>query len=109
MYDNLVCEVIQEDVLDELLDAFYTIDITIPPEVVTKQLYEFYIKRVVKSEEEETRYMRKINYLINKHQNTIVKTWDLPKNKKRKTKIQTKPSAISRRACCYHIKVPKHP
>lgn len=79
MYDNLVCEAIQEDVLDELLDAFYTIDITIPPEVVTKQLYEFYIKRVVKSEEEGTRYMIKINYLINKHQNTIVKTWDLPK------------------------------
>lgn len=79
MYDNLVCEAIHQDALDELLDAFYTIDITIPPEVVTKQLYEFYIKRAVKSEEAETRYMRKINYLINKHQNTIVKTWDLPK------------------------------
>ena len=78
-YDNIVRDAIREDVLDELLDAFYKIDITIPPEVVTKQLYEFYIKRVVTTEEDRKRYMRKINYLINKHQNVIVKTLDAPK------------------------------
>ena len=78
-YDNIVRDAIREDVLDELLDAFYKIDITIPPEVVTKQLYEFYIKRVVTTEEDRKRYMRKINYLINKHQNVIVKTLDSPK------------------------------
>ncbi len=79
-YDNIVRDAIREDVLDELLDTFYRIDITISPEVVTKQLYDFYIKRVVKTEEERARYMRKINYLINKHQNVIVKTLDAPKN-----------------------------
>jgi branched-subunit amino acid aminotransferase/4-amino-4-deoxychorismate lyase len=47
---------------------------------VTKQLYDFYIVRVVKTDEERARYMRKINYLINKHQNVIVKTLDAPKN-----------------------------
>lgn len=79
-YDNIVRDAIREDVLDELLDTFYKADTTIPPEVVTKQLYDFYIARVVKTEEERARYMRKINYLINKHQNVIVKTLDAPKN-----------------------------
>ena len=78
-YDKIVQDAIREDVLDELLDAFYRIDITIPPEIVTKQLYEFYIKRVVQTEEERACYMTKINYLINKHQNVIVKTLDAPK------------------------------
>ena len=78
-YDNLVRDALRDGILDELLDAFYRIDITIPPEVVTKQLYEFYIKKVVKTEAERTRYRRKINYLINKHQVVIVKTLDAPK------------------------------
>ena len=30
-YDKIVQDAIREDVLDELLDAFYRIDITIPP------------------------------------------------------------------------------
>ena len=79
IFDSLVYECIDKNILDELLDAFYIADVTIPPEVVTKQLYKFYIKRVVKTEEERARYMRKINYLINKHQNVIVKTLDAPK------------------------------
>lgn len=79
-YDNIVRDAIREDVLDELLDTFYKGNITIPPEVVTKQLYDFYITRVVKTEEERARYMKKINYLINKHQNVILKTLDAPKN-----------------------------
>lgn len=78
-YDNLVHDAIREDILDELLDAFYRIDITIPPEIVTKQLYEFYVKNIVRSEAECERYLRKINYLINKHQVVIVKTLDAPK------------------------------
>ena len=79
VFDSLVYDCIEKDILDDLLDLLYSIDITLPPEVVTKQLYEFYIKRVVKTEEEQVRYMRKINYLINKHQNVIVKTLDAPK------------------------------
>ena len=78
-YDKIVQDAIREDVLDELLDAFYRIDITIPPEIVTKQLYEFDIKRVLQTEEDRAGYMRKIKYLINKHQNVIVKTLDAPK------------------------------
>lgn len=78
VFDSLVYDCIEKDILDELLDALYIADVTIPLEVVTKQLYEFYIKRVVKTEEERARYMRKINYLINKHQNVIVKTLDAP-------------------------------
>ena len=80
IFDSLVYDCIEKDILDDLLDLLYSIDITIPPEVVNKQLYEFYIKRVVKTEEEQARYMRKINYLINKHQNVIVTTLDAPKS-----------------------------
>lgn len=80
VFDSLVYECIQKDILDDLLDVCYSTEITIPPEVVTKQLYEFYVKRIVKTEEERARYMRKINYLINKHQNIIVKTLDAPKS-----------------------------
>ena len=79
--ENIVRDAIKENVLDDVLDIFYAVDITIPPEIVTKQLYDFYIMRVVKTDEERARYMRKINYLINKHQNVIVKTLDAPKNK----------------------------
>ena len=79
-FENIVREAIKENVLDDVLDIFYASDITIPPEVVTKQLYDFYIVRVVKTDEERARYMQKINYLINKHQNVIVKTLDAPKN-----------------------------
>lgn len=79
-FENIVRDAIKEGVLDELLDDFYKVDITISPEIVTKQLYDFYIMRVVKTDEERARYMRKINYLINKHQTVIVKTLDAPKN-----------------------------
>ena len=79
-FENIVRDAIKENVLDDILDIFYAANITIPPEVVTKQLYDFYIVRVVKTDEERARYMRKINYLINKHQNVIVKTLDAPKN-----------------------------
>ena len=79
-FENIVRDAIKENVLDDVLDIFYAADITIPPEVVTKQLYDFYIVRVVKTDEERARYMQKINYLINKHQNVIVKTLDAPKN-----------------------------
>ena len=77
-FDPIVRDAIRGDILDELLDAFYRIEITIPPEVVTKELYNFYILRVAKTQEERDRYKRKINYLINKHQNVIVKTLDAP-------------------------------
>ena len=79
-FENIVRDAIKENVLDDVLDIFYAADITIPPDVVTKQLYDFYIVRVVKTDEERARYVRKINYLINKHQNVIVKTLDAPKN-----------------------------
>ena len=79
-FENIVRDAIKEGVLDELLDDFYKVDITISPEIVTKQLYDFYIMRVVKTDEERARYMRKINYLINKHQTVIVKTLEAPKN-----------------------------
>ena len=79
-FENILHDAIKENVLDDVLDIFYAADITIPPEVVTKQLYDFYIVRVVKTDEERARYMRKINYLINKHQNVIVQTLDAPKN-----------------------------
>ena len=79
-FENMVQEAIKEGVLDDLLDDFYKADITISPEIVTKQLYDFYIMRVVKTDEERARYMRKINYLINKHQTVIVKTLVAPKN-----------------------------
>ena len=78
-FDSLVRDALREGILDELLDEFYRIDITIPPEVVTEQLHEFYVKKVVKSEAERERYLRKINYLINKHQVVIVKTLDVRK------------------------------
>ena len=82
-FENIIRDAIKENVLDDVLDIFYAADITIPPEIVTKQLYDFYIyiMRVVKTDEERARYMRKINYLINKHQNVIVKTLDAPKKK----------------------------
>ena len=80
-FENIVREAIKEDILDDLLDDFYKVDITISPEIVTKQLYDFYILRLIKDNEECIRYQRKINYLINKHQNVIVKTLDAPKSK----------------------------
>ena len=61
-FENIVRDAIKENVLDDILDIFYAANITIPPEVVTKQLYDFYIVRVVKTDEERARYMRKINY-----------------------------------------------
>lgn len=78
--ENIVRDAIKTNALDDVLDSFYAANIDIPPQIVTKQLYDFYIVRVVKTDEECTRYMRKINYLINKHQNVIVKNLDAPKN-----------------------------
>ena len=77
-FDNIVRKAIVENILDELLDVFYRMEISIPPDVVTKELYNFYIPRVVKTAKERDRYRRKIYYLINKHQNVIVKTLDAP-------------------------------
>ena len=69
---------VDQNILDELLDVFYRMDISIPPDIVTRELYNFYIPRVVKTAKERNRYRRKIYYLINKHQNVIVKTLDAP-------------------------------
>ncbi len=77
-FDNIVRKAIEENILDELLDVFYRMDISIPPDIVTRELYNFYIPRVVKTAKERNRYRRKIYYLINKHQNVIVKTLDAP-------------------------------
>ena len=77
-FDNIVRKSIEENILDELLDVFYRMEISIPPDIVTKELYNFYIPRVVKTAKERARYRRKIYYLINKHQNVIVKTLDAP-------------------------------
>ena len=80
-FENIVRDAIVDNILDELLDVLYKADITISPEIVTKQLYDFYIMRLIKDSEERLRYKRKINYLINKHQNVIVKTLDAPESK----------------------------
>ena len=53
-------EAIKDDILDDLLDDFYKVDITISPEIVTKQFYDFYIVRLIKDNEERLRYQRKI-------------------------------------------------
>ena len=37
-FENIVRDAIKEGVLDELLDDFYKVDITLSPEIVTKQL-----------------------------------------------------------------------
>lgn len=79
-FENIVREAIKDDVLDELLDICYGLDIPISPEIVTEQLYDFYITRVVKTEDERARYRKKMNYLINKHQVVVVKTMDIPQN-----------------------------
>lgn len=80
-FENIVRDAIKENVLDDLLDVFDAADMTVPPEVVTKQLYDFYIAPAVKTDEERARYLQKINYLINKHQIVIVKTLDVPEKK----------------------------
>lgn len=79
-FDAIVCEAILEDVLDELLDMCYKSGITIPPEVVTKQLSDYYVNKGNFTAEEKDSYNRKINYLINKHQVVIIRTMDAPKH-----------------------------
>jgi hypothetical protein len=76
-FENILHDAIKENVLDEVLDIFYAADITIPPEVVTKQLYDFYITKIATSPEGRD----KINYLINKNQIAIIKALDTIKNK----------------------------
>ena len=76
-YDNIVREAICEQILDELLDTFYKVDITIPSEIVTKELFDYYVSAHVKTEEERERCRQKIHYLINKHQSVIIRTLDI--------------------------------
>ena len=75
--ENIVRDAIKENVLDDVLDIFYAADITIPPEVVTKQICDFYITKIATSSEGRD----KINYLINKNQIAIIKALDTIKNK----------------------------
>ena len=76
-FENILHDAIKENVLDEVLDIFYAADITIPPEVVTKQICDFYIIKIATSPEGRD----KINYLINKNQIAIIKALDTIKNK----------------------------
>ena len=76
-FENILHDAIEENVLDEVLDIFYAADITIPPEVVTKQICDFYITKISTSPEGRD----KINYLINKNQIAIIKALDTIKNK----------------------------
>ena len=76
-FENILHDAIKENVLDEMLDIFYAADITIPPEVVTKQICDFYITKIATSPEGRD----KINYLINKNQIAIIKALDTIKNK----------------------------
>ena len=76
-FENILHDAIKENVLDEVLDIFYAADITIPPEVVTKQICDFYITKIATSPEGRD----KINYLINKNQIAIIKALDTIKNK----------------------------
>ena len=75
--ENIVRDAIKENVLDDVLDSFYVANIDIPPQIVTKQLCDFYITKIATSP--EGRY--KINYLINKNQIAIIKALDTIKNK----------------------------
>ena len=76
-FENILHDAIKENVLDEVLDIFYAADITIPPEVVTKQICDFYITKIATSPEGRD----KINYLINKNQIAIIQALDTIKNK----------------------------
>ena len=76
-FENILHDAIKENVLDDILDIFYAADITIPPEVVTKQICDFYITKIATSPEGRD----KINYLINKNQIAIIKALDTIKNK----------------------------
>ena len=76
-FENILHDAIKENVLDDVLDIFYAADITIPPEVVTKQICDFYITKIATSPEGP----HKINYLINKNQIAIIKALDTIKNK----------------------------
>ena len=68
-----VCEAIQEDYLDELLDEIYKAGAKISPEIVREQLEKYYN---VNSQKDKL----KIDYLINKHQYLIIKTMFDTKN-----------------------------
>lgn len=45
-FENILHDAIKENVLDDVLDIFYAADITIPPEVVTKQICDFYNNKI---------------------------------------------------------------
>lgn len=77
-FENIIRDALKENVLDDVLDIFYAADITIPPEVVTKQLCEFYIAPIATTPEERD----KINYLINKNQTAIIKALNTIKTSK---------------------------
>ena len=78
-FDNFVRDAIKENVLDELLDSFYVAGITIPPEIVTEQLFDFYIAQNIQDKNECLRYLGKIKYLINKQQALMVKNIEISK------------------------------
>ena len=73
-FDAIVEEAIRAGVLNELLDAFYEADISIPPHVITKQICQVSLKDTASSAEDLARSKDRFRYLINKHQLVIAET-----------------------------------
>ena len=71
-------EALKEQVLDELIDVLHSVGLNVPPETVTKCLYEFYFPQAAHSAEERERCRLKLEYLINKHQIIIAKNMEIP-------------------------------
>ena len=69
IYENIVRDAIRADVFDELIDTLYNNDIKLPsPQLVAEALYENYNIGPLKDSQT-------INYLINKYQYMIFKTF----------------------------------
>ena len=72
--ENIVRDAIKENVLDDVLDSFYAANIDIPPEVVAKQLCDFYIAKIATTDDERAQHVLKFHYLINIYQKRIIKS-----------------------------------
>lgn len=75
-FDKLISpELIENGLIDELLDVLYELGGSISPEVVTKQLVDFYAKHKLRiSESKKEALETKFIYLANKHQVALYKS-----------------------------------
>ena len=75
-FENMICDTIKEDVLDEFLDILFQLEVGIPADTMTKCLCACYIPNWNSlTAEDRKKKARSITHAINKSQIAIFKSF----------------------------------